>query len=101
MIDQERQTIDEFLSALRQLRVDENGIAPDYGFAELNPLAKQCFAVEEITAAGNTPEEIMLHRVARLTGDLITTLILAGGGTIVHEWLMARGELLCLDLSSL
>jgi len=98
MNDEERHTINEFLSGIQQLRVDENGIAPDYGFAELNPVAKQCFAIEEITAAGNTPEEILLHRVARLTGDLITTVILGDGESIVREWLVARAELAELPL---
>jgi hypothetical protein len=101
MTDEERHAIDEFLSAIRRLRVDEKGIAPDYGFAELNPIAKQCFAVEDITAAGNTPEEILLHRVARLTGDLITTVILGEGESIVREWLIARAELLQIGLSAL
>jgi hypothetical protein len=87
MTDEERHTITEFLAAIRQLRTDENGIAPDYGFAELNPIAKPCFAVEDVTAAGKTPEEILLHRVARLTGDLITTVILGEG-----EALCANGS---------
>ena len=41
--------------------------------------------MEVITAAGNTPEEILLHRVTRLTGDLITTLAQAGADAIVRE----------------
>jgi hypothetical protein len=55
--------------------------------------------VEAITAAGNTPEAILLYRIARLTGDLITTLAQAGADTIVREWLAARVELLQLRLS--
>jgi hypothetical protein len=100
MTDDERTTINEFITALGQLRTYKNGIAPDYDFAELNPIAKQCFVVEGITAAGNTPEEILLHRLAKLTGDLITTLVLDGGGTVVREWLTARAELLQLGLST-
>ncbi len=99
--DHQRRTVDEFVAELSRLRADENGLAPDYGFAELNPIAKLCYEVENLTTDADTPEELLLHRVAILTGDLIAAVILGGGRTIVREWLIARAELLRLRLSAL
>jgi hypothetical protein len=101
MTDEERETIQVFIQMLSGLRVDKFGLKPDNHLGYLNPLAKMCFQVENITAAADTPEHLLVHRVAKLTGDLITTVKLAGGETIVREWFMARAELLCLNLSSL
>jgi hypothetical protein len=95
MTDGDRRTIELLVSMLGGLRVPTSDNHQDY----LNSLANLCLEVEVITAAGNTPEEILLHRVARLTGDLITTLAQAGADAIVREWLGARVELLQLRLS--
>jgi hypothetical protein len=99
MTDGDRRTIDLLVSMLGGLRVDVHGPTSDNHQDYLNSLANLCLEVEVITAAGNTPEEILLHRVARLTGDLITTLAQAGADAIVREWLGARVELLQLRLS--
>ncbi len=98
MTDGDRRTIDLLVSMLGGLRVDVHGPTSDNHQGYLNSLANLCLEVEVITAAGNTPEEILLHRVARLTGDLITTLAQAGADAIVREWLGARVELLQLRL---
>jgi hypothetical protein len=94
LTDEDRRTIDMFVSMLAGLRVGEHGPTSDNHLGYLNPLAKLCLDVEAITMVGYTPEEILLHRVARLTSDLITRVVLAGGDAIVREWLIARSELL-------
>jgi hypothetical protein len=99
MTDGDRRIIDLFVSMLGGLRVDVHGPTSDNHRGYLNSLANLCLEVEVIAAPGNTPEEILLHRVARLTGDLITTLAQAGANTIVREWIAARVELLQLRLS--
>jgi hypothetical protein len=99
MTDGDRRTIDLFVSMLGGLRVGVHGPTSDNHQGYLNSLASLCLDVEAITAAGRSTEEVLLHRVAGLTGDLIARLARTSADTIVREWLAARVELLQLRLS--
>jgi hypothetical protein len=95
MTDEDRRIIDLFVSMLAGLRVGGPRPTADSHLGYLHPLAKLCLDVEAITMVGYTAEEILLHRVARLTSDLITAAaVMAGGEAILREWLAARSELL-------
>lgn len=93
-------TADVFLSMPAGSRVGGHVPASDTHLDHLNLLAKLCLEVEAITADENSPEEILLHQIARLTGGLIATRLQAGHETIVREWVAARCELLLARLSS-
>lgn len=94
MTDDDRRIIDCFRYSLTRLHIDDDGLTPDNTLPELNAVAYFAMRTKAITAAGDSPEELLLHRLAELTGDLLVTPWLGDGPAAVREWLIARGELL-------
>jgi hypothetical protein len=65
----------------------------------LNPLARLRLRVKAITAAGDTPAQMALHRLAVLTEDLIVTYLFPDKRVVVRKWLIGLAELLELKLT--
>jgi hypothetical protein len=96
MTDEERTTV--FIAMQAGLRHNDDGLTPDNRLGYLNPLAKLCLDVKAITAAGDSPFQLALHRLATLTEDMIVTRFFPSRKT-VHDWLIARAELLEVRLT--
>jgi hypothetical protein len=86
-----------FLYAQTRLRVDDSGLTADNTIADLNTVAKLCLDVKAITAAGDTPFQLALNRLAALTESVLVTLAIPDPQA-VRAWLVARGELLELRI---
>jgi hypothetical protein len=86
-----------FLYGLRQLHFNDDGLTDKNTLADLNTIALLSLALEAVTANGNTPVELAANRLAVLTEDLIATWIFPSKQA-VHDWLIARAELLQLQI---
>ncbi|MDT5354455.1 MAG: hypothetical protein QOJ56_2987 [Mycobacterium sp.] len=98
MTDAERQLCDIFIYSLILLHVDDTGLTADNGLSDINAIAYACRQVKAITAAGDTPEQLALHRLAVLTENVIVTYVFPDR-QVVRDWLIARAELLELRLT--
>jgi hypothetical protein len=99
MTDDERRLCDIFIYSLSLLHVDDTGLTADNLLADMNAIAYACRQVKAITAAGDTPEQLALHRLACLTEDVLVTYIFPDR-QVVRDWLIARAELLELRLAA-
>jgi hypothetical protein len=99
MTDDERHLIGVFLYSLTLLRVDEESLTPGNDLSDMNAVAKLCLDVKAITAPGDTPEQLSLHRLACLTEDLLITYVFPDR-QVVKAWMCARAELLDLRLAA-
>lgn len=93
MTDEQHRQCRIFTSVLRLLDVDDAGLTDKNDFDDLQAIAQVSAEVKEFTSAGDTPEELMLHRVATLTEKVLMTWGNPEPAT-VKEWLIARAELL-------
>lgn len=90
-----------FADVLPQLRITDNGLDREQNsYGTVVVTADLVAEVKTYTAEGHTPEEMLLHRLACLTGDLLTTAVLPPDPQIVRDWLIARAELVELRLRS-
>jgi hypothetical protein len=90
-----------FLYGLGQLQVDDNRLIPDANDEDdLQTIGALCVQVYRITAAGITPFDMALSRLAVLTGALLISPTLGHGPDIVRKWLLARSEVLELQLTA-
>jgi hypothetical protein len=93
----DRHKCDIFVRSLKFLHVDDDGLTDDTDFTDVKAIAQLCPEITEITKAGDTPEQLALHRVAVLTESVCLTWGMANPKA-VKEWLIARGELLVLRI---
>jgi hypothetical protein len=97
MTDDERHLIGVFLHGLTELDVVDDGLTRANDLATLNAVAKLCLDIKAITAAGDTPEQLALYRLAVLTEDLLVTWVFPDK-KVVKAWMVARAELLLLQI---
>lgn len=79
-----------FMDALTKLKYNDEGLTSDNSIDVLEYTAQLVYQVQGLTRDANTVEDILLYRVASLTGDLLTTVLLTGGPEILRQWLLAR-----------
>jgi hypothetical protein len=93
--------IGTFLYGLGRLRVDDNGLTPDNDPDMQTTVGALCVAVYRVAAGRDaTPFDMALSRLAVLTGGLLVTPTLGHGPDIVRKWLIARSEVLELQLAA-
>lgn len=88
-----------FEAVLSQLQITDDGLDPErntLGAVEI--VAELVDDVKRLDPDRVTPEDILVRRLAVLTGELLTTAVLPGGRQIVRDWLQARAELTELRL---
>lgn len=90
--------IDVFIRSLNLINTDENGLTADNLPVDMEAIAQICPEIRAITAAGETPFQLALHRLAALTEQVVTTYVLPDRA-IAKAWLIARGEVLELRLA--
>ncbi len=90
-----------FRAALMRLRVDAGGLTRDNPLRHLDAVADLSIRVRELAAAADTPEQMLMYRLACLAQELRTTLFAAPDRErIVRDFMLARAEVLALDLST-
>ena len=99
MNDDERHLVGVFLYGQTLLNIDDNGLTDDNRLDDLEAVAKLCLKVKAITAGGDTPEQLCLHRLATLTEDVLVTWVIPCRQA-VKQWLIGRAELVELTLAS-
>lgn len=95
-------TLAAFDDILRELKLTSTGLDPEantYGAVVLS--ADIVADTLKFTANADTPEDLLIHRLAHLTGWLLTTAVIADDENIVRDWLLARAELTALRLGGL
>lgn len=97
MTPEERNKCALFVHALRLLHVDDDGLTDDNDTDDLNVITQVCPEVKAMTAAGDSPYSLALHRVATLTERVLLTWG-RPDRQAVKDWLIARGELLELSI---
>ena len=88
-----------FVRSLSLINVDDDGLTDANDFTDLEALSQVCPEIKLMTAAGNTPYSLGLHRVATLTERILLTWARPDQRAI-KEWLLARGELLEMSTGS-
>jgi hypothetical protein len=96
----DRNTIDIFTKSLTLLHVDDNGLTDETELDDIKAIAQICPQIRDITAAGETPEDLALHRLATLTERVCLTWGVANRQA-VKEWSIARAELLVLRITTM
>ncbi|HPX38597.1 MAG TPA: hypothetical protein PLH92_17210 [Mycobacterium sp.] len=87
-------TLAAFDEILRQLKLTDTGLDPHANTYGAAVIAAQLAAdTMAYTADADTPEDLLIHRLAYLTGQLLTTAVVADDENIVRDWLLARAEL--------
>jgi hypothetical protein len=94
----ERHWCDTFVRAQTLLTVDDDALTDDNDLNDLEAIAAVLPQVKEFTAAGDTPEQLAIHRLACCTERLLLTWA-RPDRQAVKDWLLARGELLDLRLA--
>lgn len=97
MTPDQRQTCDLFVKSLTLLEVDGDGLTDNNDFTDIKAIAQVCPEVKQITEAGETPEQLALYRVSALTEAVCLTWGMANRKA-VKDWLIARAELLVLQI---
>jgi hypothetical protein len=94
----EERMCEVFIRSLNLLHADSDGLTDETEFDDIKAIAQIAPDVQELTATGNTPYSMMLHRLAALT----EALCLSWGGDpnpkLVKGWLIARAELVELRI---
>ncbi|MBV9350804.1 MAG: hypothetical protein JOZ23_04610 [Mycobacterium sp.] len=99
MNDDERHLVGAFLYGQTLLNIDDTGLTEDNQLDDLVTVATLCLKVKAITAAGDTLEQLCLHRLATLTEEVLFTGAVRSRQA-VKQWLIARAELLELKLAT-
>lgn len=94
-------TLAAFDAILGQLKLTDTGLDPKTKYGAVVIAADIVTDAMKYTANADTPEELLIHRLAHLTGQLLTTAVIADDENIVSDWLKARAELTALRLSGL
>jgi hypothetical protein len=97
MTPDDRAKCETFVRSLNLLHVDGDGLTDATDFDDIKAIAQVCPMIKEITAAGETPEQVVLHQLAILTERVCLTWGIANREA-VKQWLIARGELLVLQI---
>ena len=88
-----------FKYGLTRLHVDDHGLTDDNDLGDMNAVAMLARAIKTtVTASGDTLEQLLLHRLACLTEDLLVTPWLHTDNPITRDWLTARAELLQAEI---
>jgi hypothetical protein len=96
MNDDELRSIFKF--GLTKLSVDDDGLTRDGNDPlDLKTMMVLCAAIRASVDSGDTLQQLHLQRVAALTEDLIAAWGFANPG-IAREWLLARSELLQVEI---
>lgn len=99
MNDDDRHLVGVFLYAQTLLNIDDTGLTDDNQVDDLVTVAKLCLKVKTMTAAGDTLEQLCLHRLATLTEGVLVTGV-TPSRQAVKQWLIARAELVELRLAA-
>lgn len=86
-----------FKHGLGLLHVDEAGLADGNDIEVMDTVAMLCRAVKAMATGGDTLDVLHLYRLACLTEDLLVSPWINTPG-IAKEWLIARGELLAVEI---
>lgn len=97
MTEDERFKCGIFVRSLSLLKVDDDGLTDDNDMDDLEAISQVCPEVKAITSTGESPYELALHRVATLTEQVLLTWA-RPDRKAVKGWLIARGELLVLQI---
>ena len=97
MNDLERHNCQLFLGSLDLLHVDDDGLTDATHFDDVKAIAQTCPLIREITPAGDTPYLLALNRLATLTERVCLTWG-RPDRQAVKQWLIARAELLLLQI---
>ena len=90
-----------FDAILPHLPITDEGVDREQiALGALEITARLVADVKALRPDGFTPEDMLRYRLASLTGDLLTTAVLAPDPQIVRDWLTARAELNQLRLDS-
>ncbi len=88
------EAIAKLQASLHGLVLDAEGIAPRCNELEqLNRIAALARTVITLTRSPQTPQDLLAHRLAKLTEDLLTTALQHGSPQLVKAWILARAEL--------
>lgn len=90
--------VDLFRHGLDRLDVNDAGLTIDgNNLDDLDDMAAVCLAIKTMTDTGDTLQVLHLYRLAVLTERLLITPWLPDPD-ITKQWLIARGELLAVEL---
>lgn len=94
-------TITQFQASFNGLVLDSEGLAPrDNPLSKLNRVAELALAVIALTTKPATPEDVLAHRLAVLTKEMLATTWNHGSPGLVKAWMKARAELLELQAAA-
>jgi len=87
-----------FVRAQTLLHVDDDGLTDENEQDDLEAIAQIIPEIKQLTAAGDTPEQMAIHWLAICTERLLLTWA-RPDRQAVRDWLVARSELLELRLT--
>jgi hypothetical protein len=97
MTPDERHWCDTFVRAQTLLHVNDHALTDNNDLDDLEAIAQIIPEVKQLTAAGDTPEQLAIHWLAICTERLLLTFARPDPAA-VKAWLIARGELLVLQI---
>jgi hypothetical protein len=92
-------TAAQFRASLIGLHLDRDGLTRQNNLERLNLIARLSGEVLDLTADADTPEDLLLHRLAHCAQRVVTT-VLQSDPDAVRAFLIARAELLEADANS-
>lgn len=91
-------TIHALQASFNGLVLDSEGLSPrDNPLPKLNKIAELAVAVIELTKSPINAEDVLAHRLAVLTKEMLATTWNHGSPDLVRSWMLARAELLELQ----
>jgi hypothetical protein len=84
-----------FLYGLSRLDIDDTGLTDRNDMADLNAVAALCLALKQ-TPSTDTLYQLLLSRLVYCTEELLITHVIPDK-RVVHDWLIARAELLAAN----